>query len=149
VLRAASGAVGAPAEPLAPHPNYIRFNLRSKAEFPHVDELSRWLFHTVYRRRQQMCLETDLPRVATLLMGKPRPLQELSRVKKAFLDICQWEQDLAKKWNSGEHSRQQHAAVCSWTDGFHNALLREFACAEELQRGPSRRLTWMRQIPWH
>jgi hypothetical protein len=152
ILRAASAAIGSTAEPLSTHPNYIRFYVRDEPEFPHLDELFRWLFHTVFRRRQQHCLDTDLCRVSTLLLGKPRPRQELARVREDFENLCRWEkEDLAAHWDSRELSRQQHSAVCSWTDGFHTALLREFACSEELneQRGPTRKLSWMRRIPWY
>jgi SIR2-like domain len=151
VLRAASTAVGARREWFSPHPNYIRFHFRNDRAFPHLDEVFRWLLHTVFRLRQEQCLQSELYRVIALLLGRPRPDRELSHVREQFAKLWKWEQGLAQSWNASERSRQEHAALCSWTDGFHNSLLREFACAEELPKdsGQSRRLAWMRQVPWY
>jgi hypothetical protein len=150
VLRAASGAVGARL-PLASHPNYVRFNLRSDQAFPHLDELFLWLFHTVFRLRQKECLKNELQGVVTLLLGHPCPAEELEYVRREFAEQCKGEQRRANGWNSSTACRQEHAALCSWTDWFHNALLREFACAEEPSKatGQSRKLAWMRRMPWY
>jgi hypothetical protein len=150
VLRAASRAVGE-IPPLSSHPNYISFHLRKDPEFPHIDELFRWLFHVVFRSRQEECVKCELSRVVTLLLGRPRPDRELEEVRSQFAKRWNWEQGVANGWNMSARSRQEHAALCGWTDGFHNSLLREFACTEELPKliGQSRKLAWMRQMPWH
>jgi hypothetical protein len=86
VLQAASRAVGARRAGLGDHPNYIRFRFRHEKQFPHVDELFRWLFHLILRRRQEECLETDLRRISALLLGQSCPETQLEAVRKAFRD---------------------------------------------------------------
>jgi SIR2-like domain len=151
VLRAASAAVGASPRPLDPHPNYIRFHFRNQPGFPHLDELFRWLFHAVFRLRQQQCLEADLFRVVALLLGRPYPDIELENVRRGFRSLWSAELRVARGWDDSSASRQEHARICSWTDGFGNALLREFACTDQVQRnrGPGRQLALMRLLPWH
>lgn len=155
VLRAASTAVGAGVQPLAPHPNYIRFHFGSRPGFPHLDEVFRWLFHSVFRRRQRDCLASDLERVLRLLLGKPRPADELHAVRRAFDRIWVRELRCARSWGDEpgrrQRSRREQAALCGWTDGFGSALLREFACADHVHRcrGPGRQLTLLRTLPWH
>jgi hypothetical protein len=150
VLRAASGAVGAHLR-FSRHPNYVPFNLPGEPGFPHLDELFLWLFHAVFRFRQTECLKNELQGVVTLMLGRPCPEAELAQVRLQFDKQWDWEQGQAEGWDSSAASRQEHAALCGWTDGFHNGLLREFACAEEVSkvRGQSRNLRWMRRMPWY
>ncbi len=163
VLRAATAAVGAPPPPLGQHANYLQFHFRSKPDFPHLDEVFRWLFHLVFRLQQWACLRDELERVLRLLLGGPRPDEELRAVRRAFLSICRAELHRSLAWGDNEaggpagtddrstRSRQQHRIICGWTDGFGAALLREFACADHTHRcrGPSRQLMLMRSLPWH
>jgi hypothetical protein len=152
VLQAASAAVGA-RRAVADHPNYVRFYYRNAAEFPNVDELFVWLQHRVTRLHQAGCFETHLRRMITIVLGKPRPPEELAAVRARFEELVRRERAVARGWDNTGRSpgRHQHGRVCGWTDSFHTGLLREFAALDLLQdqRGPGARLARLRRSPWY
>ncbi|MHB1309220.1 MAG: SIR2 family NAD-dependent protein deacylase [Limisphaerales bacterium] len=151
VLHAASCAIGAQARPLDPHPNYLGFHFRSSRKFPHLDELFRWLFHAVFRQRQERALAGDLDRTVTVLLRKRRRDADLDQVRRGFQTVWTTEQARAADWTDSAGSRFEHDSLCGWTEEFHTGLLREFAAHEEFQRtrGASRRLSLMRSLRWH
>jgi hypothetical protein len=150
VLRAASAAVGAARGPFGQHPNYLRFCFRGDG-FPNLDDIFRWLFHRVARLRQRNCLETDLGRVLTALLGRPRPAKELDGIRKLFQQLLDREVELAAQWRSNPPSRREHALFSAWTESFHPGLLREFAAADLVRRGAGSGvdLARLQRVAWY
>ena len=165
VLRAATAAIGGVDTGFGRHPNYISFHFRNEPDFPHLDELFRWLFHAVLRLRQKECLARDLHRIAGLLLGRPRPQVEVEAVRAGFARVWRAERGSARLWSAGGNKtnravldakslgecRHELNAMCSWTEYFHVGLLREFARAERAQQrqGSSEHLGVLRHVPWY
>jgi hypothetical protein len=153
ILRAASRAVGADSG-LTEHPNYLRFHFLPKkgpASFPSLDEMMRWLFHLVFRRRQAQALEGDLGRVATLLLGHPCPEAERRLILKEFDILRQEEADTAGKWKDQPDDHLAFERIVGWTERFQTGLLREFALADAALRssGPGQTMDHLRRSPWY
>lgn len=151
VLHAATRAFGTKPEHFNRHPNYVRFHFRGDGRFPHVDEQLQWLEHEVFRLRQQQCLEAFLRRGVTGMFGKAPPDADLKAVIDAFAaQVVRERERAARQWTETA-GRREHDAVCGWTSRFHAGLLREFATVEMVQsaRGPSRKMSLMRQLPWY
>ncbi|HEY5706143.1 MAG TPA: SIR2 family protein [Terrimicrobiaceae bacterium] len=158
VLNAASEANGCDNVGLTDHPNYLRFHFRNAGGFPDIDELFRWLYHRTLRERQRECVSDSLPRIAALLVRSrqgPCPLCEIEKVREKFKVLCALEARLAKRSFGGQAAasarRREFSRVCAWSERFQVALLREFACAEEVRRreGPTMRITAMRRFDWY
>ena len=153
ILRAASRAAGG--DPgLTEHPNYLRFNFLPKegaARFPSLDEMMRWLFHLVFRRRQAQALEGDLGRVATLLLGHPCPEAERKVVLRELESLREEEDAAAQKWNDQTDDRLAFERIVGWTERFQTGLLREFALADAALRssGPGQTMDHLRRSPWY
>lgn len=154
ILRAATQAMGAERPELTDHPNYLRFFLGNdeKERFPRLDELMRWLFHLVFRRCQRSALDSDLRRVAAVLLKRPCAESELRTVRSQFLLLFRREMQAARRWdddNSGCH--RQLDRIAGWTDRFQAGLLRELALAESVLRnqGPGIDFEHLRGCPWY
>jgi hypothetical protein len=150
ILRAASRAVGEdPA--LTDHPNYLRFHRAEKDRFPHLDEVMRWLFHLVFRRRQRQALESDLGRVATVLLGHSCPEAERRTVLQEWKKLLEAERAAARDWDERPTDRLQFERIVGWTERFQVGLMREFALAEAALRssGPGLELARLRRSPWY
>ena len=153
VLQAASAAVGARrAEAFGAHPNYLTCLYRGGA-FPDLDEMFRWLFHMTFRLRQHECLRADFPRALRLLLGRRTPVadREVTAVRAGFSRLVARERRAARLWTPDAASRRAHGAQCAWTETFHTALLREFACGElvRTRSGPGFELGCMRECAWY
>ncbi len=150
ILRAASRAVGVEDPPLHAHPNYLQFRPEPDG-FPRLDDLMLWLFHRVFRRRQQKMLRSDLRRVAAALLGHSCAETEVQQIEREFAGLCAAERSLAQNWTGDPEERRQLNRVTAWTADFHAALLREFALAETVQRDPIRGLDLrqLRRWPWY
>jgi hypothetical protein len=151
ILNAASAAIGAEPDQFGTHPNYVSFHRRDRPEFPNFDEVMRWLFHLTFRKRQEECLDTDLRRISTLLLGGAKPEAELAAIRAAFRDLFRVERFVASRWRTHPGSRRSHARVCAWSDFFHTGLLREFACGDvtRQRQGAARALGLMRRFAWY
>ncbi len=158
VLNAASDAVGAPRADFGRHPNFLRFHARGSADFPNLDEISRWLFHLVLRFRQRECLANDLQRTLTALHGGARPEVEIQSVLRLFRGLVRRELGVAESWARSFPSGPPHALhrrqlgrICSWSESFHVALLREFAAVDQLRRkgGLGSGLPDCRRLGWY
>jgi hypothetical protein len=163
VLNAASEATGCDKVDPSDHPNYLRFHFRGSGGFPDIDELFRWLYHRTLRERQRECLCDALPRIAALLVGsregpRPLPVREIEKVRAKFDELCAQEallaqQDFALGNEVASSARRRgFSRLCAWSERFQVALLREFACAEEVRRreGPaSIRIAAMRRFDWY
>lgn len=151
ILKAASQAVGVDRGPFGDHPNFLRLRARNSPEFPNQDELFRWLYHLVLRRRQAECLESDLQRILTSLHGRARPEVEIRRAQRRFECLLRVERRAATRWSSNPESRRQLARLCSWSESFHTGLLREFASVDQLRRagGLGLELARLRRHRWH
>ncbi|MGE4180991.1 MAG: SIR2 family protein [Limisphaerales bacterium] len=158
VLNAASDAVGAPRADFGRHPNFLRFHARGSADFPNLDEISRWLVHLVLRFRQRECLANDLQRTLTALHGSARPEVEIQNVQRLFLGLVRRELGVAETWAQSFPSGPPHALhrrqlgrICSWSESFHVALLREFAAVDQLRRkgGLGAGLADCRRLGWY
>jgi hypothetical protein len=153
ILRAASRAAGG-APRLTEHPNYLRFHFLPKegpARFPSLDEMMRWLFHLVFRRRQAQALEGDLGRVATLLLGHPCPEAERQVVLRELEALRREEDAAAKAWKDQPDDRLSFERIVGWTERFQTGLLREFALADAALRssGPGLAMDQLRRSPWY
>ena len=153
ILRAASRAAGDSNPGLTDHPNYLKFFLRRDEgrRFPTLDELMLWLFHRVFRRRQQQALDSALPSIATLLLGHPSPGAELQAIRANFRTLCDQETRRARRWSQRLASREAFWRTVAWTDCFQTGLLREFALAETALRNPrpGPELRELRLKPWY
>lgn len=153
ILRAASRAVGD--DPgLTHHPNYLHFNFISKtgeSRFPNVDEEMRWLFLLVFRRRQAQALESNLGRLATVLLGHPCPEEERTAVLEEFKALRSAEEAAAANWNGNLGDRAQFERMVGWIEHFQVPLLREFSLAEAVLRssGPGLELQRLRRSQWY
>ncbi len=153
VLRAASRAVGTVDPPLTRHPNYLEFHLRSDgaSRFPVLDEVLAWVFHRVYRMRQQRALESDLRSIATLITGSDRRKDDIERIGRDFEALCRSEQNAASRWTEAEEHRFTFERITGWTGRFHPQLLRELALADlAVRRGcPPTALNPLREKRWY
>lgn len=153
ILRAASRAVGD--DPgLTKHPNYLHFQFLSKlgeSPFPHLDEVMRWLFHLVFRRRQAQALEGNLGRLATILLGHPCPEVERIAVLNEFQALRHAEEEAAAKWSEKPAHRRQFERMVGWVEQFQVRLLREFSLGEAVLRsaGPGLELERLRRSRWY
>ncbi|MBL9126919.1 MAG: SIR2 family protein, partial [Verrucomicrobiales bacterium] len=141
VLKAASDAVGVPRGDFGQHPNLLRFHGRGTGKFPNLDELYRWLFHLVVRRRQRECLLNDLRRTFTALHGENRPAAEFDGVKALMNAVFDAERAEARAWatpaaDAATHAerRRRMGRIVSWTESFHPGLLREFGIVDQIRR---------------
>jgi hypothetical protein len=151
ILQAASEAIGVPRSEFGQHPNYVHFHRRDREEFPNFDELMRWLYHLTLRGRQTECLLSDLRRISTNLLNKPRPEAELEGIRSAFAKRFQTEKIAARGWTEKAVHRHAFGALCGWSDLFHPGLLREFAYSDvaRQQRATARDLSAMRNCAWY
>jgi len=154
ILRAATRAMGEVSPELTSHPNYLRFFLGNDKQerFPRLDELMRWLFHLVFRRCQRAALDSDLRRIATLLLGRPCAESELRRMRREFLLLFQSEIRAARRWDDDKPGcRRQLDRMAGWTDRFQAGILRELALAESVLRnqGPGVDFEHLRGFPWY
>lgn len=141
VLRAASRAEGIEHPAQTHHPNHLRFHFESGSEsgarpggFPGLDQTMRWLWHRTSRIRQEQCVDTELRRVATNLLGHGCPERERLRVLDRLHELTTAESRLATTWQTQAPSEGEFDRVVGWTDRFHVALLRELATGEALLR---------------
>lgn len=153
ILRAASRAIGGNPG-LTDHPNYLRFHFASQdgaSSFPLLDEVMRWLFHLAFRRRQRHALETDLSRVATVLLGHACPEAERSAVQTEFAELIRAEEAAAMSWDERPMHRLQFERMVGWTERFQIGLLREFALGDAALRAsaPGLELARLRRSPWY
>ena len=157
ILRAASRAIGGGNPRLADHPNYLRFYFKPQEEeetstpFPLIDELMRWLFHLTYRRRQTQALESDLGRVATILLGHPFPEVERTAIQEEFQKLLQEEKATAAQWTKRPADRFQFERMVGWTEHFQVGLMREFALADSAlcSNEPGLNLERLRRSHWY
>jgi hypothetical protein len=138
ILRAASTAAGEQRPELTRHPNLLRFHFSYEPQFPWIDEMMAWTFHLVYRRLQRQALESDLARVADLLLGHPAPEREAKRIRLNFEQLIGAEHAASKRWESMDpvEARVEFERMTGWTLRFHRALLRQYAAAENMTRYP-------------
>jgi hypothetical protein len=153
ILRAASRAVGG-SPGLTDHPNYLHFHPVPKTgskPFPLLDEMMRWLFHLVFRRRQRQALESDLGRVVTVFLGYPCPEAERKATLSEFEALLKAENVAAGEWDKQPDHRIQFERMVGWTERFHIGLLREFALAEAALRssGPGLEFSRLRRSHWY
>src|SRR5690606_18529154 len=94
----------------------------------------RWLWHRTSRIRQEQCVDTELRRVATNLLGHGCPERERLRVLDRLHELTTAESRLATTWQTQAPSGGEFDRVVGWTDRFHVALLRELATGEALLR---------------
>ncbi len=151
ILRAASQTVGVTTPELTAHENLLEFYL-SKDHFPRLDELFRWLYHVVIRKRQTQMLQTALPGIARISLGHPGPEREIDAICNHFDVLCEEEQKTAEAWNNTAEGRPQFERLVGWTDRFHAGLMRAFTLGATVMRatGPSGiPMHVMRSRPWY
>ncbi|PRP94055.1 hypothetical protein ENSA5_41670 [Enhygromyxa salina] len=137
VLRAASRAEGIDHPSQTYHPNYLQFHFESDdgpAGFPGLDQTMRWLWHRTVRIRQEQCVDVDLRRVVTNLLGGGCPERERQRVLERLHELTAAESEEARGWETRAPSEDEFDRVVGWTDRFHPALLRELAIGEAVLR---------------
>lgn len=153
ILRAATQAVGEENPGLIGHPNYIQFYLRNDKEqrFPNLDEILLWLSHRTFRRRQAQSLLSDLGRITTLLLGRPRREVELEAFRKNFQELVENENRIAQSWTEKQECRPCFQRIVGWTHRFQAGLLREYAAAEAAlcNRRPGIEMEEMRVESWY
>ncbi len=148
ILRAASAAVGsnrsiANGKASGEHPNYLRFR-PSKPSAPRlgIDELLSWTHHLVFRRQQLHAMRTDLISLARSLFERA-PAEEYERIHARFRRRLNGEMRAAHGRRTSISPQANHLRrvaireALNWTSGFHRAMLREWACAQALQREAS------------
>lgn len=153
VLRAASRAEGIEHPPQTHHPNYLQFYFEGAdgpLGFPGLDESMRWLWHRTLRIRQQQCVEVDLRRAATTLLGHACPERERERAIERLRELTDAETRLALSWQRQGPSAIEFDRVVGWSDRFHPALLRELAIGEAVLRrdGPGVSARVAMRPPW-
>ncbi len=157
ILRAASSASGHLEIPLTEHPHYLPFWPRGDdhTRFPNLDELMLWLFHLVYRRRQEQALDTALRRIATLVLGHPCAETEVAVIKRNFRMLRVAELCAVRRWArdgaDAADRREQFHRIVDWTVRFHPGVMRELALAEAVvcHQGPGFDLEKLRQGLWY
>jgi hypothetical protein len=153
VLRAASRAEGIEHPPQTHHPNYLQFFFEGDdgpLGFPGLDQMMRWLWHRTLRIRQQQCVEIDLRRAATYLLGHACPERERELALARLRELTDAETREALKWQRVGPSDSEFDRVVGWTDRFHPALLREYALGEAVLRrdGPGVSARVAIRAPW-
>ncbi|KIG13896.1 hypothetical protein DB30_07449 [Enhygromyxa salina] len=150
VLRAASRAEGIGHPSQTHHPNYLQSYFEGMSGFPRLDQTMRWLWHRTVRIRQEQCVEVDLRRVATNLLGQGCPERERSRVLDRLHELTNEEFERARTWEREGPSDSQFDRVVGWTDRFHPALLRELAIGEAVLRrdGPGNSVRVVNRRQW-
>ncbi|HLT38160.1 MAG TPA: hypothetical protein VK034_17870, partial [Enhygromyxa sp.] len=153
VLRAASRAEGIDHPPQTHHPNYLQFFFEGDdgpSGFPGLDQTMRWLWHRTLRIRQQQCVEVDLRRAATYLLGHACPERERERTHARLRELTDAETREALTWQRSGPSELEFDRVVGWSDRFHPALLREFAIGEAVLRrdGPGVSARVATRAPW-
>jgi hypothetical protein len=153
ILRAASRAEGIDHPPQTHHPNYLQFFFEGDhgpQGFPGLDQTMRWLWHRTLRIRQEQCVDVDLRRVATALLGHACPERERERVLERLRELTDAETAAAKGWQTAGPSEAEFDRVVGWTDRFHPALLRELAIGEAVLRrdGPGVSARVATRGPW-
>jgi hypothetical protein len=134
VLRAASRAEGIDHPAQTHHPNYLQFHFEGGNGFPGLDQTLRWLWHRSLRIRQEQCVEFDLRRVASNLLGHGCPERERLRVLERLRELTAGETEAALGWERAAPTDGEFDRIVGWTDRFHVALLRELALGESLLR---------------
>lgn len=153
VLRAASRAEGIDHPPQTHHPNYLQFHFEGDDGpdgFPGLDQTMRWLWHRTLRIHQQQCVEIDLRRAATYLLGHACPERERERTLVRLRELTDAETREALSWQRSGPSELEFDRVVGWSDRFHPALLREFAIGEAVLRrdGPGVSARVVTRAPW-
>ena len=152
ILRAASRAEGIDHPPQTHHPNYLQFQFEDDDAqgFPGLDQVMRWLWHRTSRIRQEQCVDVDLRRAATSLLGHACPERERERVLDRLHELTLAETSEALSWEADGPSELEFDRVVGWTDRFHPALLREFAIGEAVLRrdGPGIAARMATRAPW-
>jgi hypothetical protein len=150
VLRAASRAEGIAHPSQTHHPNYLQSYFEGTAGFPKLDHTMRWLWHRTVRIRQEQCVDVDLRRVATNLLGQGCPERERSCVLARLHELTDAEFVQARIWEREAPSDAQFDRVVGWTDRFHPALLRELAIGEAVLRrdGPGASVRVVNRRQW-
>ncbi|PRQ06190.1 SIR2 family protein [Enhygromyxa salina] len=150
VLRAASRAEGIAHPSQTHHPNYLQSYFEGMDGFPRLDQTMRWLWHRTVRIRQEQCVEVDLRRVATNLLGHGCPERERVRVLDRLHELTDAEFEQARGWERAGPSDSQFDRVVGWTDRFHPALLRELAIGEAVLRrdGPGASVRVVNRRQW-
>jgi hypothetical protein len=122
LLRAASLATGIKSHnKLTPHPNYLRFHFKG-GETPDIDQMLLWLYHRVFRLRQEQQLKRTLNQVELMLFQKPRPAAEHRAILRNLQALLQKETEV----------NQFQEKITAWSYYFQAGLLREFALGETL-----------------
>jgi hypothetical protein len=134
VLRAASRAEGIAHPAQTHHPNYLQFHFEGSNGFPGLDQTLRWLWHRSLRIRQEQCVEFDLRRVASNLLGHGCPERERLRVLERLRELAAGETEAALGWERHAPTDGEFDRIVGWTDRFHVSLLRELALGESLLR---------------
>src|SRR5690606_5961959 len=153
ILRAASRAEGIDHPPQTHHPNYLQFYFEGDdgpQGFPGLDQSMRWLWHRTLRIRQEQCVEVDLRRAATNLLGHACPERERERTLERLRELTDAETLAALGWQREGPSEIEFDRVVGWSDRFHPALLREFAIGEAVLRrdGPGVSARVATRAPW-
>jgi hypothetical protein len=153
VLRAASRAEGIAHPPQTHHPNYLQFFFEGDdgpLGFPGLDQSMRWLWHRTLRIRQEQCVDVDLRRAASTLLGHACPERERERTLERLRELTDAETGVALGWQREGPSEIEFDRVVGWSDRFHPALLREFAIGEAVLRrdGPGVSARVATRAPW-
>jgi hypothetical protein len=153
ILRAASRAAGCQQDSLTGHPNFVPFHIPADDDrrFPNLDESMLWLFHLVFRQRQEQTLREGLRRTAWLLLGHPGAPADLKAIESRFKRLCDSERESALRWTEKATCRNQFSRMVGWTTRFHAGLLQEWALADKVARyqGPGFDLDGLRRSPWY
>jgi hypothetical protein len=153
VLRAASRAEGIDHPPQTHHPNYLQFFFEGDdgpLGFPGLDQTMRWLWHRTVRIRQEQCVDIDLRRAATNLLGHACPERERERVLERLRELTDAETRVALSWQRDGcgPSEIEFDRVVGWSDRFHPALLRELAIGEAVLRRDGPGMSVSTRAPW-
>lgn len=153
ILRAASQAAGTEIPELADHPNYLQFfPVKDPGQrFPRLDEVKQWIFHSVFRQRQRQTLESDLGRIAILLLGRPQPESEIQAIRQGFEALIAAEEARAAEWTEQPASRIEMERTVAWTQNFQAGLLRQLALGDAVLRHqrPGLELEELREHAWY
>jgi hypothetical protein len=149
ILRAASHASGSSATDVTDHPNYLQFEITGG--FPDNDDLMLWLYHRIIRQIQRRALETDLRRVAHLILDKPVSSRETETIRQYFKELEDNECATVASLQGDERSRFVLERICSWTYRFQALMLRELALGEAFLRrqGPGADYCRFRDSAWY